>query len=146
MSAALNEPSWIGARSSSTRLGTALGNAVRVASPALLFGVRLWASVCLALYIAFWLELDNAYWAGTSAAVVCQPGLGAACQAIAGLWSLTLPAGLALVALAMAFAVTGEGAQAQPFILRFLAGTNPQRAGSHRASASGTASNVGRPQ
>jgi uncharacterized membrane protein YoaK (UPF0700 family) len=73
-------------------------------------------------------------------------GLGAGCQAVAGLWSLTLPAGLALVALAMAFAVTGEGAQAQPFILRFLAGTNPQRAGSHRASASGTASNVGRPR
>jgi uncharacterized membrane protein YoaK (UPF0700 family) len=73
-------------------------------------------------------------------------GLGAGCQAVAGLWSLTLPAGLALVALAMAFAVTREGAQAQPFILRFLAGRNPQRAGSHRASASGTASNVGRPR
>ena len=28
-----------------------------------------WASVCLALYIAFWLELDNPYWAGTSAAI-----------------------------------------------------------------------------
>ncbi len=45
--------------------------------PPLLFGLRLWASVCLALYIAFWLELDNAYWAGTSAAVMCQPHLGA---------------------------------------------------------------------
>jgi uncharacterized membrane protein YccC len=43
----------------------------------LLFGVRLWVSVCLALYIAFWLELDNAYWAGTTAALVCQPQLGA---------------------------------------------------------------------
>src|SRR6201994_542497 len=43
----------------------------------LLFGVRLWASVCLALYIAFWLELPNAYWAGTSAAIMCQPHLGA---------------------------------------------------------------------
>jgi uncharacterized membrane protein YccC len=43
----------------------------------LLFGVRLWASVCLALYVAFWLQLDNAYWAGTSAAIVCQPSLGA---------------------------------------------------------------------
>src|SRR6266481_8916258 len=47
------------------------------AGPALLFGLRLWAAVCLALYIAFWLELDNAYWAGTSAAIVCQPRLGA---------------------------------------------------------------------
>jgi uncharacterized membrane protein YccC len=45
--------------------------------PPLLFGVRLWASVCLALYIAFWLELPNAYWAGTTAAIVCQPHLGA---------------------------------------------------------------------
>jgi len=43
----------------------------------LLFGLRLWASVCLALYVAFWLQLDNAYWAGTSAAIVCQPHLGA---------------------------------------------------------------------
>jgi uncharacterized membrane protein YccC len=39
--------------------------------------LRLWGAVCLALYIAFWLELDNAYWAGTSAAIVCQPRLGA---------------------------------------------------------------------
>lgn len=46
--------------------------------PALLFGLRLWASVCLALYIAFWLELDSPFWAGTSAAIVCQPQLGAA--------------------------------------------------------------------
>jgi uncharacterized membrane protein YccC len=77
MSAALNDPGWIGASSSPTRLGTALANAVRVGGPGLLFGVRLWASVCLALYVALWLQLDNAYWAGTSAAVVCQPGLGA---------------------------------------------------------------------
>jgi uncharacterized membrane protein YccC len=47
------------------------------AIPSLLFGLRLWAAVCLALYIAFWLQLDNAYWAGTSAAIVCQPSLGA---------------------------------------------------------------------
>jgi uncharacterized membrane protein YccC len=39
--------------------------------------LRLWASVCLALYVAFWLELDNAFWAGTTAAIVCQPHLGA---------------------------------------------------------------------
>ena len=31
----------------------------------------------LALYVAFWLELDNPYWAGTSAAIVCQVQLGA---------------------------------------------------------------------
>src|SRR6202140_5804260 len=51
--------------------------ALRFAAPAMLFGLGLWASVCLALYIAFWLQLDNASWAGTSAALVCQPLLGA---------------------------------------------------------------------
>src|SRR3984893_18452765 len=54
-----------------------LSAALRAVTPGLLFGLRLWAAVCLALYIAFWLELDNAYWAGTTAAVVCQPNLGA---------------------------------------------------------------------
>src|SRR5467141_4561015 len=54
-----------------------LTSKIRSAGPALLFGLRLWVAVCLALYIAFWLELDNAYWAGTSAAIVCQPHLGA---------------------------------------------------------------------
>jgi uncharacterized membrane protein YccC len=49
----------------------------RAAGPPLLFGLRLWAAVCLALYVSFWLELDNAYWAGTSAALVSQPHLGA---------------------------------------------------------------------
>jgi uncharacterized membrane protein YccC len=52
-------------------------NALRSATPPLLFGLRLWAAVCLALYIAFWLQLDNPSWAGTSAAIVCQPSLGA---------------------------------------------------------------------
>src|ERR1700758_4571687 len=54
-----------------------LVSAARPAVPALLFGLRLGAAVSLALYVAFWLELDNAYWAGTSAALVCQPRLGA---------------------------------------------------------------------
>ena len=57
--------------------GTALANAARAAGPPLLFGLRLWASVCLALYVAFWLQLENPYWAGTTAALVCQPHLGA---------------------------------------------------------------------
>jgi uncharacterized membrane protein YccC len=47
------------------------------AGPALLFGLRLWISVCFALYVAFWLQLDSPFWAGTSAAIVCQPRLGA---------------------------------------------------------------------
>jgi Fusaric acid resistance protein family len=76
---------WV-ARMSSTKFSPPASDALdlrrieklaRDAAPALLFGLRLWLSVCLALYIAFWLELDNAYWAGTSAAIVCQPQLGA---------------------------------------------------------------------
>src|SRR6202795_2360302 len=55
----------------------AVADALWSATPALLFGLRLWAAVCLALYIAFWLQLENAQWAGTSAAIVCQPSLGA---------------------------------------------------------------------
>src|ERR1700743_2940023 len=58
------------------RWNTILAVASR-AVPPLLFGVRLWVAVCLALYVAFWLELDTAYWAGTTAALVCQPSLGA---------------------------------------------------------------------
>ena len=50
-----SEPPW-----STIFSGRQLNNVVRTAAPALLFGLRLWASVCLALYIAFWLELDNA--------------------------------------------------------------------------------------
>src|SRR5467141_4934214 len=59
------------------RFSAALMDAARAAGPPLLFGLRLWAAVCLALYVAFWLELGDAYWAGTSAAVMCQPHLGA---------------------------------------------------------------------
>src|SRR6201994_1090849 len=71
------EQPWIHTRSALGRPNTALPNAIRAATPSLLFGLRLWASVCLALFIAFYLELDNAYWAGTSAGIVCQPQLGA---------------------------------------------------------------------
>lgn len=54
-----------------------LPNRLNVAGPPLLFGLRLWASVCLAIYVAFWLQLDLPSWAGGSAAIVCQPRLGA---------------------------------------------------------------------
>ena len=72
--------SWIGnspPRSGAPVLARRFEEALRAAGPPLLFGLRLWASVSLALYIAFWLELDNPFWAGTSAAIVCQPQLGA---------------------------------------------------------------------
>lgn len=52
-------------------------SAARAAAPSLLFGLRLWLAICLALFVAFRLELDNSFWAGTSAALVCQPHLGA---------------------------------------------------------------------
>ena len=65
------------AMSAAVRWQAAMADAARVARPPLLFGLRLWASVCLALYVAFWLELDHAYWAGTTAALMCQPHLGA---------------------------------------------------------------------
>jgi uncharacterized membrane protein YccC len=66
-----------GRRSPFASSAARLSGALKEAGPALLFGVRLWASVCLALYVAYWLELDNASWAGTSAAIMCQPHLGA---------------------------------------------------------------------
>lgn len=59
------------------RHGWRMPAALRSAGPALLFGIRLWAAVCLALFVAFWLQLDTPSWAGTSAAIVCQPVLGA---------------------------------------------------------------------
>lgn len=42
----------------------------------LLHGLRLSASVCLALYVAFRLELPDPSWSGTTAALVCLPTLG----------------------------------------------------------------------
>jgi len=74
----MGPPAQLSATSSPVApLAGPLTDALRFAGPPLLFGLRLWASVCLALYVAFWLELENAYWAGTSAAIVCQPQLGA---------------------------------------------------------------------
>lgn len=55
----------------------ALGDMLRRSLPLLLYGVRLWAATCLALFVAFSLELENPFWAGTTAAIVCQPVLGA---------------------------------------------------------------------
>jgi hypothetical protein len=59
------------------QLSLGLSGAIGRLSPSLLFALRLWVSVCLALYVAFWLELDKPFWAGASAAIVCQPQLGA---------------------------------------------------------------------
>jgi uncharacterized membrane protein YccC len=64
----------------SLRSSWSLPEALGKLSPPLLFAIRLWVSVCLALFIAFWLELDNPAWAGGTAAIVCQPQLGASLQ------------------------------------------------------------------
>jgi Fusaric acid resistance protein family len=61
----------------SLRLSWSLPQALAALGPPLLFAIRLWASVCLALFTAFWLELDSSNWAGGMAAIVCQPQLGA---------------------------------------------------------------------
>jgi uncharacterized membrane protein YccC len=71
--------------------------------PALLFGFRLWASVCLALFVAYYLELDNASWAGTSAAIMCQPQLGASLRKGWFLMIGTIIGAIMIVALTGAF-------------------------------------------
>src|SRR5215469_8458370 len=83
--------------------GVSLANASRVAGPPLFFGLRLWISVCLALYLAFWLELDNPDWAGTTAALVCQPHLGASLRK--GWYRMigTVVGGVAIVVLTACF-------------------------------------------
>jgi uncharacterized membrane protein YccC len=57
--------------------GASLAEGLREAMPAVLFSLRLWASVCLALWVAFTLELNEPSWSATTAAIVCQPALGA---------------------------------------------------------------------
>jgi len=80
-----------------------LTDALKAATPPLLFGLRLWAAVSLALYVAYWLELDNPSWAGTTAAIVCQPHLGASLRK--GWYRMigTLVGAVAIVVLAACF-------------------------------------------
>ena len=54
------------------RFGDFAANAVSAA----LYGMRLATAVSLALFTAFYLQLDSPSWAGTSAAIVCQPIVG----------------------------------------------------------------------
>jgi uncharacterized membrane protein YccC len=80
-----------------------LASTLRSTGPALLFGLRLWVAVCLALYVAFWLELDNAYWAGSSAAIVCQPTLGASLRRASFQMVGTVVGAVAIVVLTACF-------------------------------------------
>ncbi|WP_371347302.1 FUSC family protein [Ancylobacter sp. IITR112] len=68
-----------------------------------MFGLRLAASVCLALYITYYLELQNAFWAATTAAIVCQPNLGASLQKGRFRAIGTIIGGVAMVALLALF-------------------------------------------
>ena len=61
-----NDGAWVGGRASQD-LNQRVRKALIAAGSPLLFGLRMWASVCLALYLAFWLQLENADWAGTTA-------------------------------------------------------------------------------
>jgi uncharacterized membrane protein YccC len=69
----------------------------------LLFALRLWASVCLALYVAFALELSDPSWAGTTAALVCQPQLGASLRKGSFRLMGTAAGGAAIVVIAALF-------------------------------------------
>jgi uncharacterized membrane protein YccC len=60
-----------------SKSGPSLVEALHTATPALLFALRLWASVCLAYYVTFALQLNDPTWAVTTAAIVCTPVLGA---------------------------------------------------------------------
>src|SRR5271155_2178173 len=57
--------------------GAQLAEWLRDATPAFLFALRLWASVCLTYYVTFALQLSDPTWAVTTAAIVCTPVLGA---------------------------------------------------------------------
>src|ERR1700739_3029370 len=80
-----------------------LPGAARAAGPPLMFGLRLWAAVCLTLYVSFWLELDSPYWAATTAAIVCQPSLGASLRKASFRVVGTIIGATVIVALTAAF-------------------------------------------
>ena len=86
-----------------TRGHGSLKHGLILAAPALLHGLRLTTSVCLALYVAFWLQLDNAHWAGTSAAIVAQPALGASLRKGRFRAIGTIAGGILIVLLTAAF-------------------------------------------
>ena len=50
---------WVAGTTSSAR--TLLADRLVAWGPPVTFGLRLWDSVCLALYVAFWLQIDNPF-------------------------------------------------------------------------------------
>jgi uncharacterized membrane protein YccC len=71
--------------------------------PYLAHGLRLAAAVILALFISYALELDNAFWSGITAAVVCQPSLGGSLQKARVRVLGTVMGAVAIVALTVVF-------------------------------------------
>lgn len=93
----------MGAISNRVSSGLPLSAAVIHALPAILYGVRIAASASIALYFAFFLQMDQPSWAGTTAVIVAQPALGAALRK--GVFRLigTLAGAIAAVALVALF-------------------------------------------
>lgn len=77
MSESVVEQTWTRAGRVWSRASASLSETLDSVGSPLLFALRLWVSVCLSLYVAFYLELDKAFWAAITAAIVCQPQLGA---------------------------------------------------------------------
>lgn len=73
---------------------------MRVDTPALLFSLRMWASVCLALWVAFVLQLSEPSWDATTAALVCQPVLGASLRKASFRMIRTVVGAVAIVVIA----------------------------------------------
>ncbi|MDQ6867192.1 MAG: FUSC family protein [Pseudomonadota bacterium] len=73
------------------------------ALPAILYGARIAASASMALYVAFFLQLDEPSWAGLTAVILAQPVLGAALRK--GMFRLigTLAGAAAAVAIVILF-------------------------------------------
>jgi len=93
----------MGAISNRVSGGLPLRAAIIHALPAILYGVRIAASASIALYIAFFLQMDQPSWAGTTAVIVAQPALGASLRK--GVFRLigTLAGAIAAVALVALF-------------------------------------------
>jgi uncharacterized membrane protein YccC len=88
----------------------ALGlRALTGALPAIYYGTRIAASVSIALYASFFLQLDQPSWAGVTAAIVAQPVLGAVFRK--GVFRLagTIAGAVAAVALVIAFPQSRAG-------------------------------------
>ena len=73
------------------------------------FALRMWASVCLSLYVAFELELSEPSWAATTAAIVCQPVLGASLRKAPFRLIGTVIGAIGVVILAALFRQSREG-------------------------------------